>query len=221
MSTDIHHRRSLRLQGYDYAQAGAYFVTICTHNRECLFGEVVDEEMVLNDAGRMVQTIWDGLPERFPTVELDQSVVMPNHIHGILVLGGAQFIAPDTSRRDLSRPYTGATESGARNRTLTMAEQDQGVINHAPTLGEIIRAFKAVTARQIRITGFSEFGWQRNYYEHIIRDEGSLNRIREYIVINPVRWQLDRENPWRTSEDEFDLWLTTLKLYPDQKMKTL
>jgi hypothetical protein len=66
-----------------------------------------------------------------------------------------------------------------------------------------------------------EFGWQRNYYEHIIRDEGSLNRIREYIVINPVRWQLDRENPWRTSEDEFDLWLTTLKLYPDQKMKTL
>lgn len=79
-------RRSIRLQEYDYAQAGAYFVTICTHNRECLFGEIVDGEVRLNDAGRMIQAVWDGLPERFDNLGLDQFTIMPNHVHGIMVL---------------------------------------------------------------------------------------------------------------------------------------
>ena len=94
MVSDTHHRRSIRLQGYNYAQAGAYFVTICTQNRECLLGKVVGGEMALNDAGRIAQEMWNRLPGRFPTVELDQFVVMPNHLRGILVLVGAQFIAP-------------------------------------------------------------------------------------------------------------------------------
>lgn len=157
MPSDIYHRRSIRLQGYDYAQVGAYFVTICTQNRECLFGNVVNGAMVLNEVGMVVQAVWDGLSGRFSTVELDQFMVMPNHIHSVLVLVGAQFIAPTTSGRDKSRPYMGATEPGAINRASTTAQQDQDVISHTPTLGEIVRAFKAVTTRQIRLAGFQEF----------------------------------------------------------------
>jgi putative transposase len=189
MQPDVHHRRSIRLQGYDYAQAGAYFVTICTQDKECSFGKVVSGEMVLNDAGRLTQAVWAGLPERFPIAELDQFVVMPNHLHGILVLVGVQFIAPTIPR--------------------------QGVITRAPTLGEIIRSFKAVTARQIHLAGLQEFKWQRNYYEHIVRDEDSLTHIREYIATNPIRWELDRENPQRIGEDEFDRWLATFKARAD------
>jgi hypothetical protein len=107
--SNAHHRRSIRLQGYDYAQAGAYFVTICTQNQECLLGEVVDGEMALNDVGRMVQSMWDGLPRRFPFIELDQFGVMPNHVHGIVVLTGrlpAQDDHPRPTPGDhKDRPY--------------------------------------------------------------------------------------------------------------------
>ncbi len=173
---DIHHRRSIRLRYYDYSQAGAYFITLCTQKRECLFGAVVGDDMRLSDAGRMVQDIWDALPGHYSCVELDCFVVMPNHIHGIVVLNGvgAQFIAPN---------HDGATNSGA--------------INRAPTVGEIIRAFKARCTHRINqlrdMQGASI--WQRNYYEHIIRSESSLQETREYIANNPAQWANDRENP--------------------------
>lgn len=178
------HRRSLRLQGYDYAQAGAYFVTICTQGRECLFGQIVDGEMLLNDAGRMVQAEWEALPGRFTGIDVDAFIVMPNHAHGILLLNpvGAPFMAP----HDPGADSPGAMNPGAMNR---------GAMNRAPTLGEIIRAFKAVATRRLRQSGLSEFAWQRNYYEHIIRNDESLTRIREYIANNPLQWALDRENP--------------------------
>jgi hypothetical protein len=110
------------------------------------------------------------------------------------------------------------TTKDAINHTPTTRIQNQGAINHAPTLGEIVRTFKAATTRQIRLAGLSEFGWQRNYYEHIIRDEDSLNRIREYIATNPLRWELDRENPQRQGEDAFDRWLATFKTRPDKAL---
>ncbi|MFP4040814.1 MAG: hypothetical protein ACLFS7_09760, partial [Desulfosudaceae bacterium] len=88
-NSKIHHRRSIRLQGYDYSQAGAYFVTICTQNRECLFGDIADGEMRLNDAGQMVQTVWDEIPAHYPGIDIDAFIIMPNHIHGIIVLVGA------------------------------------------------------------------------------------------------------------------------------------
>jgi REP element-mobilizing transposase RayT len=171
-----HHRRSIRLRGYDYSQAGAYFVTVCVQGRERLFGDVVDGEMRLNDAGQMVAQCWHELPAHFPHLELDEFVVMPNHMHGIIIVG-APFMAPYGP---------GAVNQGAVN---------QGAINRAPTLGEIVRSFKALATRRIRQAGVTAFAWQRNYYEHIIRDEESLNRIREYIVNNPLQWALDRENP--------------------------
>ena len=167
-----HHRRSIRLRGYDYSQAGAYFVTVCVQGREPLFGDVVDGEMRLNNAGQMVAQCWHELPAHFPHLELDEFVVMPNHMHGIIIVG-APFMAP--------------YGPGAVN---------QGAINRAPTgLGEIVRSFKALAARRIRQAGVTAFAWQRNYYEHIIRDEEPLNRIREYIVNNPLQWALERENP--------------------------
>jgi REP element-mobilizing transposase RayT len=179
---DRHHRRSIRLRNYDYAQAGAYFVTVCTHNRECLFGEVVDGKMQLNAAGQMVEQCWLAIPEHFPHVELDAFVVMPNHIHGIVVITNpveAQFIAPNTQ--------------GAMN---------QGAMNRAPTLGGMVRAFKARSTRDIRLREPGVSVWQRNYYEHIIRSEESLMRIREYITNNPLQWALDRENPANIKQGE-------------------
>ncbi len=163
-----HHRRSIRLAQYDYSQTGAYFVTICAHERNCLFGDVVDADMRLSDAGCLVQTAWDELPGRFPGVELDGFVTMPNHVHGIVVIVGAGLALPSK----------------------------QGAASSAPTLGDVMRAFKSISAlyvnRQLMRSGSL---WQRNYYERIIRDEAELQRIREYIETNPARWADDSENP--------------------------
>ena len=112
-----YHRRSIRLPNYDYTQNGMYFITICTHNRECLFGDVVGGVMELNDVGSVVQMVWKSLPSRFSGIELDQFVVMPNHVHGIIGIVGAQFIAPK----------------------LWVGSFGQGAINRAPTLAEIVR----------------------------------------------------------------------------------
>ena len=182
-----HHRRSIRLTGYDYKQSGAYFVTIVTHNRICLFGDISDGEMVLSDTGRIAEVSWVGLLSRFPVVSLDFFVVMPNHIHGILIVG-AQFIAP------ASVPYNhvGIAQEGAMNR--------------APTLGEIIRTYKAASTRMIRQTANLEFAWQRNYYEHVVRNEESLNRIRQYILENTARLAMDRENPDTSNPEPENPW---------------
>jgi REP element-mobilizing transposase RayT len=176
-----HHRRSIRLKGYDYSQAGAYFITLCTQDRACLFGKVVNGEMRLNDAGRMVLAEWNRLPERFPQVVLDAFVVMPNHVHGILVITDPA-------------PTVGATVGA----TLVVA----------PTVGNIIGAFKSrVTVEYIRgvkTSGWPPFRgrlWQRNYYEHIIRNERALNAIRQYIMENPRRWHRDREKEARSASD--------------------
>jgi putative transposase len=164
-------RRSIRLREYDYTQVGAYFVTICTHGRECLFGEIVDAKMRLNDAGRMVQSVWEGLPRHYAGMDIDEFVVMPNHVHGILTLldGG------------------GIVGSGFKP-ALTVKRYG---------LPEIVRGFKTFSSRQINqshgTTGTSL--WQRNYYEHIVRDENDLNRIRRYIEDNLLMWAMDRENP--------------------------
>jgi len=176
-----HHRRSIRLKGYDYSQAGAYFITLCIQDRACLFGRVMNGEMRLNDAGRMVLAEWNRLPERFPRVVLDAFVVMPNHVHGILVITDPA-------------PTVGATVGA----TLVVA----------PTVGNIIGAFKSrVTVEYIRgvkTSGWPSFRgrlWQRNYYEHIIRNERALNAIRPYIMENPRRWHRDREKEARSASD--------------------
>ena len=176
-----YHRRSVRLPAYDYAQAGAYFVTVCTQNRECAFGEVVDGEMVLNEPGRMVETVWRELPQHYPGVEVDTLVDMPNHVHGIIMLVGA----------------------GPRACPDRVSGQPRGV---APTgtmsLPDVVHRFKSLTTAryrrgvlQDRWLPFPRRLWQRNYYERVIRNDEELNHVRQYIVDNPLRWAEDRENP--------------------------
>jgi len=198
-----HHRRSIRLSGYDYAQAGAYFVTICTQYRECLFGEIADGGLRLNEAGRIVEKWWAKLAEKFLSAEIDEFVVMPNHLHGIIVLVGA---AP-WGRPGGDNVRVGAAPCGRPGEMKTGYPH-----GGAPTLGDIVDWFKTMTTnnyiRGVKQRGWASFPrklWQRNYYEHVIRNEDELHRIREYIQTNPLRWELDRENPARRGEDEFDL----------------
>ena len=185
-----HRRRSIRLKGYDYSQPGAYFITLCTQDRACLFGQVVDGEMRLNEAGRMIRAQWEGLSLRFPAIEWDVFVVMPNHVHGVIVIAGADNVRADIVGAGLVPALIhGATMCGATTRV-------------APTVGDIVGAFKSMTTliytRGVKHSGWPSFRgqlWQRNYYEHIIRNDESLNRVREYIAKNPLQWELDRENP--------------------------
>ena len=183
-------RRSLRLRDYDYSQAGAYFVTVCAQNRECLFGDIVNREMALNDAGRMVERWWCELKNKFPQSETDEYRVMPNHFHGIIMIVGADLCV---------RPVQPCVRPNQPD--VHGLQQKQGAHIGAP-LPRIVQWFKTMTTneyiRSVKQREWKPFAtrlWQRNYYEHIVRDEGELNRIREYIANNPAQWELDRENP--------------------------
>ena len=173
----IHHRRSIRLKGYDYRQAGGYFVTLVTQGREMLFGEVVHGEMVLNDFGKIAAETWLWLETQYPYVALGEWVVMPNHFHGII------FILDDDGRG-------GSRTAPTNPQTITDA------VKRKP-LGRLIGAFKTVSTKHINLTRHTEgeMVWQRNYYEHILRNETELDRITRYIESNPARWADDDENP--------------------------
>jgi putative transposase len=168
-----HHRRSIRLKGYDYAQPGAYFVTICVRKRECTLGHVVNGKMALSDLGEIAAESWQWLAEQYPYVTLDAWIVMPNHLHGIVV-----------TNDDLGR--------GAARRAPTT-----GPPAKRKPLGQLIGASKTVSTKRINQTrdnAGTPF-WQRGFYEHIIRNDRELNAIRQYVADNPLKWQLDRDNP--------------------------
>lgn len=184
----IHHRRSIRLKGYDYAQAGLYFITICCQDRTCLFGEITDGEMILNDAGQMVETQWLAWPNRFPTVALHEYVVMPNHFHAILEIVGATLVVVQN------------TEIVGQQK-----EQSQGIASiDMPvnkTIGDMMDAFKSITTveyiRGVKNMGWQPFNgkiWQRNYHEHIIRNEQSYQPISNYIINNSAKWADNKFN---------------------------
>ncbi len=177
-------RRSIRLQGYDYSQAGAYFVTICTHNRECLFGEIINGDMRLNDVGRIVADSWQWLAEQYDHVLLDQYVIMPNHTHGIIIITDA-----GQCRRGGSRT--------ARVRTTPKTGHRHPTPSSPPKpIGRLIGAFKTVSTKRmnaLRATAGKKL-WQRNYWDHIVRNEPELQRIREYIQNNPGQWERDSLN---------------------------
>jgi REP element-mobilizing transposase RayT len=168
-----------------------YFITIATQNRDCLFGDIIDSVPRLNDDGGMIQSLWVDLPTFYQGVETDTFIVMPNHIHGIVLLVGA---GPRACPKDAGQP--------------------QGV---APTMSlpDVIHRFKPLTTKRyvdgVKQGGWMSFAgrfWQQNYYEHIIRDENSLLRIREYIAINPARWSINPENPLATCPESKDRWRT-------------
>ncbi|MFI5137755.1 MAG: transposase [Sphingobacteriales bacterium] len=231
------------MKGYDYSRAGLYFITVCVRDGELLFGKIENDEMLLNGAGKMIQTEWEKLPQRFGNIALHEFVVMPNHFHGILeighggatdagrqndtgetLVGAALVAAPDEQvdvkdmddRKNTDPPERADTgdradmrERAAEDRAATRAaptvvENDNGDPNDIDeptrkTLGDMMGAFKSITTVEY-IAGVKNLGWaafrgklwQRDYYEHIIRNERAYENISDYIISNPARWKDDR-----------------------------
>ena len=175
-----HHRRSIRIKNYDYSKNGYYFITICSKDRECIFGNLnvgallacAQNMIELSNAGKILDKHWNNIPNQFENVILDEYIIMPNHIHGIIII-------------DKDRAH----------------DKDRAQASSAPTIGKIMRSFKSKSAmeylKHIQNNDFnlSRKIWQRNYYEHIIRDDNELEKIREYIVNNPYKWDEDKDNP--------------------------
>jgi putative transposase len=170
---NIHHRNSIRLRAHDYTSSGAYFVTVCAAQKQHLFGDILEGEMALNDLGRIVLECWNALPEHFPNVALDEFVVMPNHVHGIVLI---------------ERPPVGARHASPLHAT---EKPKNGV--PAGSLGAIVGSFKsAVTKRVNESRGPPGVPvWQRNYHERIIRSDRELEDTRRYVTNNPLAWALD------------------------------
>ena len=242
---DIHHRRSIRLKGYDYASEGLYFVTICTQNRECLFGEIINNEMVLNDAGRMVEKWYNKTQDKFPDIVCHEMIIMPNHFHCIwenVGLHGASAVGADPRVRPVTnnvRPIENNVRPIEPN-NKRIVDNDNHVVDKGghvdiqnnndkyhvdegghvgpplrvndllddsdlventtgSPLSSVVQWFKTMTTNEY-IRGVKQLGWmpfdrklwQRNYYEHIIRDDVSLQTIAYYIINNPAQWQEDK-----------------------------
>src|SRR5687768_10734983 len=179
-----HHRRSIRLPEYDYSQAGAYYVTIVAWHRECLFGEVVDREMKLTKFGFVADQQWKKLTNRFPNIELGAFVIMPNHMHGIIVITDSRGTAGNPNDLDGESSRRAPTREGFQ----------KPVMGSIPT---IIRSYKSAVAYRINLMRKTQGIpiWQRNYYEHIIRNERDLQNKTDYIEANPMLWDEDDENP--------------------------
>ena len=240
-------RNSLRLKGYDYSQPRAYFITICTENKICYLGNIVDGITISYPISDIIQEIWQEIPEKFQGVDLDAFIIMPNHVHGIVIINKeCRDMIQETRRNNTEnirgglirqiriKDYINDSEVSFINQTPInnfSKENKVGLINQAPTknhlngkngslinriltknqaftraknwnlmqdskrtVGKIIRYFKEKTAKIVHDKFFPSFQWQRNYYEHTVRSARELNSIREYIINNPIKWALDREN---------------------------
>jgi putative transposase len=177
-----HHRRSIRLQQYDYGQYGFYFITVCTHNRFCLFGAIEHDVMRFTVQGEIAAACWMAIPDHFLHIELDEWIVMPNHVHGILRVGDCG----GTGRGTACRAPTTAME---------VAPIEKFGVPVSGSIPTVIRSFKSAVTKGINDLSQSSARcvvWQRNYWEHLIRDEGELQRIREYIRNNPLHWAIDQ-----------------------------
>ena len=177
-----HDRRSIRLPEYDYAQAGAYFITICTNNQECLFGEMTDGAVLLSKFGEIAVDEWVRTPNVRENVGLDAFVVMPNHLQGVVII---------THENGKALPMGGSDPPGRPYRPSSARGPAPG------SVGAIIGQFKAAVAERINVLRgtLGAAVWQRNYYEHVVRDEDELNQIRQYIAGNPAGWDTDENNP--------------------------
>ena len=189
-----HVRRSIRLRGYDYSRAGAYFVTICTGRHACLFGEILDSEMHLNHVGRIVKDEWfrTGTLRTHVRVLPQEFVFMPNHVHGIVWFLDLAVDAA-SAQTSIGAPVVPTdTPSSPRPETIARpAGPPRG------SLAALLAGFKAASTKRVNAEGVTSGAsiWQRGYYEHVIRNDQSLDEIRRYIAENPARWAVDRENP--------------------------
>ena len=198
----IHNRRSIRLKGYDYSSEGLYFITICCQDRINRFGQVINGEMILNEFGLIAYNEWIKLADRFSNFELDVFQIMPNHIHGIIsLLPVGSGLAPDL----LYEGQPQGLEENNKNiegQPQVIEGQPQGLPQpdpqrKNPSIPDILGAYKSLVANgcleiyKSRDEVMGKF-WQRNYYEHIIRNDLAYYNISEYIINNPLKWEEDR-----------------------------
>ena len=206
-----HHRRSIRLAGYDYSQAGLYFNTICIQKRKCLLANIVGESLVLNEAGKMVEMEWLALSERFPAIRLHEYIVMPNHFHGIIEIVGSPLVGDHQNEKGQPQGIAPTFPPG----TAPTPPPGTAPTSQKKTVGEIMGAFKSITTgkyiegvkkhkcvcsnnKTCTCNGWKIFDkklWQRNYWEHIICNEESYQRISQYILQNPAKWVEDQLHP--------------------------
>ena len=176
----IHHRQSMRLKGRDYSQEGYYFVTICTKNKIECFGEIINGKMILNECGKIVNQCWHDLPNHYHNCKLDEFIIMPNHIHGIVIIDNSDIGMNGDVGTGLKPVRTKPVPTEVKQYSLS----------------EIIRGLKTFSSRKINEQNPNlTFRWQSRFYDHIIRDEKSLDKICAYIKNNPPQWELDRNNP--------------------------
>ena len=213
---DVHKRRSIRLQGYDYSQCGLYFITICTNDRVCLFGKINDGKMILNDGGHIAEKCWLDIPVHFPNALLHEHIVMPNHLHGIIELSdnkpGGDVAKKNNAGDEKNNAeikndivagddFIGVQNIGVQNigvqdfeplRWGYTGKQNQFQKIIPRSIGSIVRGFKIGVTKWFRQNTDVHNIWQRNYYEHIIRNQQSYEKISNYIIHNPVQWQEDK-----------------------------
>jgi len=199
----IRKRKQIRLRGYDYCQPGEYFVTICTKGGEYFFGELRKGGTSVNAVGGTARECWNEIPTHFANVGIDQIVVMPNHVHGII------RIMADPVEAQKTRPAERRSVDTGRDVQLNipMDNYHSKISPKVGSLAVVVRTYKAAVTTISRKNGIEGFGWQSGFYEHIIRDDQSLTRIRQYIASNPRRWMLDAESTNHQGNDRIDQWL--------------
>ena len=194
MGQGLKQRRSVRLRDYDYSTEGMYFVTIWAQRLECLFGEVVEDKMRLNQYGKIVDECWKWLFQQYSHTKINEFMIMPNHFHGII-----EIIEPDRRGGSRTAP-TFASCAPALRTAPTFASCAPAPVNvtKRKPLGRLIGAFKTVSTKRINLIRNTPGTpvWQRNYYEHVIRNEEELLQTQKYIQENPLKWDLDLENQY-------------------------
>jgi REP element-mobilizing transposase RayT len=199
-----HHRKLNRWKKYNYSQDGMYFVTICTKNRLELFGDIKNEVMILNECGEIVEKCWNEIPNHFPSVLLDEFIVMPNHVHGIIIISNNDVAVNNTNivgnnivwNKIIGNNIVGNKIVG--NKDFCSLRHDDDLpwqTKWARSLSSIVRGFKIGVTKWCRENNYNIFQWQKSYYDHIIRNEISLQNIRRYIYYNPAKWFRDRNKP--------------------------
>jgi len=219
MNKILPNRQSNRLKNYDYSKPGYYFITICVQNREHLLGEIIDGNMKINSAGKMIQAIWNQIPQFYDGIQIDEFIVMPNHIHGVIHIVGAgpcacpinracpnanvqpQFAQPQHGQPRCRQPQLGQPHCRQPHCRHPQKGQPQGVAPTVLSLPDVVHRLKTMTTKKY-VDGVKQYNWssfpgrlwQRNYWEHIVRNENELNRIRDYIRHNPQKWEMDKLN---------------------------
>ncbi len=195
---------SARLRGWDYAAPGAYFVTICTHNRVCWFGDVHRAKMVLSEIGEIANEYWRNIPNHFENVQLGEYVVMPNHVHGIVILteingqGDGRDVACNVSTTDPTNTTDSTNITDAMDTTGRANEKTKNMSKISPkskSLSTIMRSYKSAVKKWAGENKHPRFRWQTRFHDHIIRNENEFYRIADYIRNNPAKWAEDRYHP--------------------------